>query len=84
MTLDKRMDWDPKFRKYLKELDEKKPVILCGDLNVSHKEIGKFNTCIKLRLGLVDCHTFFPIWGITSKEMVLFVKVKDCHLYTEL
>lgn len=44
MTLDKRMDWDPKFRKYLKELDEKKPVILCGDLNVSHKEIGKFST----------------------------------------
>ncbi|XP_037783431.1 DNA-(apurinic or apyrimidinic site) endonuclease-like [Penaeus monodon] len=43
MTLDKRMDWDPKFRKYLKELDEKKPVILCGDLNVSHKEIDLAN-----------------------------------------
>lgn len=43
ITLDKRMDWDPKFRKYLKELDAKKPVIMCGDLNVSHKEIDLAN-----------------------------------------
>lgn len=40
VTLDKRMDWDPKFRKHLKDLDAKKPVIMCGDLNVAHKEIG--------------------------------------------
>ncbi|KAK7066102.1 DNA-(apurinic or apyrimidinic site) lyase, partial [Halocaridina rubra] len=39
VTLDKRMDWDPKFRKVLQDLDAKKPVIMCGDLNVSHKEI---------------------------------------------
>ena len=34
-------EWDPDFRKYLKTLDEKKPVVLCGDLNVAHHEIGR-------------------------------------------
>jgi len=34
------MKWDEAFRKYLKELDTKKPVVLTGDLNVAHEEIG--------------------------------------------
>ena len=38
--LEYRQGWDKDFREYLKELDNKKPVILCGDLNVAHKEIG--------------------------------------------
>ncbi|VVC40875.1 Hypothetical protein CINCED_3A019517 [Cinara cedri] len=42
-TLPKRMKWDEKFRNYLKELDEKKPVILTGDLNVAHQEIDIAN-----------------------------------------
>lgn len=42
-TLDKRMDWDPLLRKHIKKLDGKKPVILCGDLNVAHKEIDLAN-----------------------------------------
>ena len=37
--LDYRMKWDDDFRAYLKKLEEKKPVIVCGDLNVAHKEI---------------------------------------------
>ncbi len=37
--LDYRMDWEDDFRKFLKDLDSIKPVILCGDLNVAHKEI---------------------------------------------
>lgn len=41
--LDYRMVWDDEFRKYIKELDNKKPVILCGDLNVAHKEIDLKN-----------------------------------------
>ena len=41
--LDYRMIWEEAFRKYLKELDTKKPVILCGDLNVAHKEIDLKN-----------------------------------------
>ena len=37
--LDYRMSWEDDFRQYLKKLDQQKPVILCGDLNVAHKEI---------------------------------------------
>jgi exodeoxyribonuclease-3 len=37
--LDYRMQWDDCFREYINELDKKKPVIICGDLNVAHKEI---------------------------------------------
>jgi exonuclease III len=33
-SLAKRMKWDKDFQKYLKELDKKKPVVWCGDLNV--------------------------------------------------
>lgn len=41
--LDYRMNWEDDFRNYLKELDFIKPVILCGDLNVAHKEIDLKN-----------------------------------------
>lgn len=37
--LDYRMEWEDMFRAYLLGLDAKKPVILCGDLNVAHQEI---------------------------------------------
>ena len=38
-----RMTWEDDFKKYLKKLEEKKPVIFCGDLNVAHKEIDLKN-----------------------------------------
>ena len=38
-----RMEWEEEFRKYLHELDKKKPVVVCGDLNVAHKEIDLKN-----------------------------------------
>lgn len=41
--LDYRMTWEEEFKKYLKKLDEIKPVIICGDLNVAHKEIDLKN-----------------------------------------
>ena len=41
--LDYRMTWDDAFREYLLELDAKKPVIVCGDMNVAHKEIDLKN-----------------------------------------
>lgn len=41
--LDYRMTWEDDFRNYLLELDKKKPVIVCGDLNVAHKEIDLKN-----------------------------------------
>ncbi len=37
--LDYRMQWEDDFRAYLLALDQKKPIILCGDLNVAHQEI---------------------------------------------
>ena len=41
--IDYRMQWEDDFRAYLLELDEKKPVVLCGDLNVAHQEIDLKN-----------------------------------------
>ena len=38
-----RVTWEDAFRAYLKGLDKKKPVIVCGDLNVAHKEIDLKN-----------------------------------------
>ena len=41
--LDYRMSWDDAFREFLLALDAKKPVIVCGDMNVAHKEIDLKN-----------------------------------------
>ncbi|SFA90619.1 MULTISPECIES: exodeoxyribonuclease III [unclassified Bacillus (in: firmicutes)] len=41
--LDYRLEWEERIREYLMKLDEKKPVILCGDLNVAHQEIDLKN-----------------------------------------
>ena len=41
--LDYRMTWENDFRNYLLQLDQQKPVVLCGDLNVAHEEIDLKN-----------------------------------------
>lgn len=41
--LEYRMEWEDDFRGFLKNLENKKPVIVCGDLNVAHKEIDLKN-----------------------------------------
>lgn len=41
--LDYRMEWEDDFLYYLKKLEENKPVIVCGDMNVAHKEIDLKN-----------------------------------------
>lgn len=41
--LDYRMKWEEDFKAYLKKLEENKPVIVCGDMNVAHKEIDLKN-----------------------------------------
>lgn len=41
--LDYRMRWDDDFRTYLQKLDAEKPVIVCGDMNVAHREIDLKN-----------------------------------------
>lgn len=45
-------EWDPDFKNYLQTLDKEKPIILCGDLNVAHNEIGK-------RRGYIDIVSHF-------------------------
>ncbi|MCR8634057.1 exodeoxyribonuclease III [Paenibacillus radicis (ex Xue et al. 2023)] len=41
--LDFRLEWEDRFRSYLLDLDTRKPVIICGDLNVAHQEIDLKN-----------------------------------------
>ncbi len=41
--LDYRMEWEEAFLKYLKKLEETKPLVYCGDLNVAHQEIDLKN-----------------------------------------
>lgn len=43
LRLDYRIVWEDAFRSHLKKLDEKKPVIVCGDMNVAHQEIDLKN-----------------------------------------
>lgn len=41
VNLEKRMQWNKLFEQHIKRLDAIKPVIICGDLNVAHNEIGE-------------------------------------------
>ncbi|XP_033343240.1 exodeoxyribonuclease [Bombus vosnesenskii] len=43
ITLPKRLKWNEAFKAYVKNLDEKKPVIICGDMNVAHQKIDLKN-----------------------------------------
>ena len=43
VRLDYRMQWEDDFRAYVCNLDQKKPVIICGDMNVAHQEIDLKN-----------------------------------------
>lgn len=43
ITLPKRLEWNKIFKAFIKNLDERKPVIVCGDMNVAHKEIDLAN-----------------------------------------
>lgn len=59
--LDYRMTWDDAFRQYLLSLDAKKPVVVCGDLNVAHEEIdlkipNKSQECRFYRRGACQIH----------------------------
>ena len=64
--LDYRMKWEDDFRAYLKSLDEIKPVIVCGDLNVAHKEIDLKNPKTNRKNA-----------GFTDEERNKFTKLLD-------
>lgn len=65
--IDFRMIWDEAFRKYLSALDEKKPVIVCGDLNVAHKEIDLKNPASNRGNA-----------GFSDEERASFTKLLEC------
>lgn len=79
LRLEYRMVWEDAFRQYLIELSKKKPVILCGDLNVAHKEIDLKNPKSNRRSA-----------GFTFEEREQFTNLLDAgfvdtfrHLYPE-
>ena len=61
-----RQDWDKRFLMYLKELEKKKPVILCGDLNVAHTEIDLARPRDNIRNA-----------GFTQEERAGFTRIVD-------
>lgn len=53
VTLPKRLRWNKLFKEYIQALDRQKAVIICGDMNVAHEEIGELNEFPrKLSLGI--------------------------------
>ena len=62
-----RLEWDEYFRSFVKELDAVKTVLICGDLNVAHKEIDIKNPKANLRNA-----------GFTIEERESFSKLLDC------
>lgn len=78
--LDYRMIWEDEFRNYLNNLKKKKPVVLCGDLNVAHKEIDLKNPKTNTRSA-----------GFTIEERNKFTKLLESgyidtfrHFYPEM
>lgn len=65
--IDHRMRWDEAFRSFLQELDKQKPVIICGDLNVAHKEIDLKNPSSNRGSA-----------GFSDEERESFQKLLDC------
>ncbi|MBI9009364.1 MAG: exodeoxyribonuclease III [Tenericutes bacterium] len=71
--LDYRMEYEDNMRDYLSRLDKVKPVILCGDLNVAHKEIDLTNPKANLR------NAGFSIEERTKFQMLLDAGFKDTY-----
>ena len=65
--LDYRMAWEDAFCAYLKKLEEVKPVIVCGDMNVAHK-IGGIH-CYHIKIFKFQCNNtpFFVVLLATDK-----------------
>lgn len=80
LRLDYRMEWEAAFREYLLGLDARKPVIVCGDMNVAHKEIDLKNPYTNRRSA-----------GFTDEERACMTQLLDSgftdsfrHLYPDL
>ncbi len=78
--LEYRMEWEDAFRTYIKKLDERKPVIICGDLNVARQEIDLKNPSTNRKNA-----------GFTDEERGKFTELLDAgfvdafrHLYPDV
>lgn len=70
--LDYRLQWDADFRKHLAQLAKKKPVIVCGDLNVAHAEIDLANPASNRRNA-----------GFTDEERESFSQLLENHGFAD-
>jgi exodeoxyribonuclease-3 len=82
--LDYRMTWEDDFLAYLKKLEEKKPVVVCGDLNVAHQEIDLKNPKTNRRnAGFTDEERAkFSRWlesGFTDTFRYFYPEQKDIY-----
>lgn len=82
--LEYRMEWEEDFRNYLRKLESKKPVIICGDLNVAHKEIDLKNPSTnKHNAGFTDEErqkmTKLLDSGFIDTFRFLYPDKKDCY-----
>ena len=82
-----RMEWEDAFRAYLKGLDEKKPVVVCGDMNVAHEEIDLKNPKTNRgNAGFSDEErakmTELLGSGFTDTFRYLYPDLSPCLLYT--
>ena len=78
------MKWEDNFREYLKQLNNNKPVILCGDLNVAHNEIDLKNpTTNRHNAGFTDEErnqmTKLLNIGFVDSFRYLYPDKKDCY-----
>ena len=80
--LDYRMTWEEDFRKYLLQLDRQKPVLVCGDLNVAHKEIdlknpktNRMNAGLLTRNEKNSSYCSMPDLSIHSATFILHRKI---------
>jgi len=86
LRLEYRMKWEDDFRVYLKALDEIKPVIICGDLNVAHEEIDIKNPKTNRRsAGFTDEErgklTTLLQFGFTDSFRYLYPEKKDAYTW---
>lgn len=84
LRLDYRMEWEDAFRRYLSDLDASKPVIVCGDLNVAHKEIDLKNPSTNRRsAGFTDeergCMTRLLASGFTDTFRHLYPNLEGAY-----
>ncbi len=78
--LEYRMEWERDFLAYLLKLQEKKPVICCGDMNVAHQEIDLKNPKTNRKMQVLPMkneHAFHVCWKVDLLiHSAIFIQTK--------